>query len=84
MVWNRIVSCVLVAEIPHEARWKKEGNTLKGNWVNHLSSSDLMSLKDFGSASFSCPAGKKTPSVSNQNLSGASVKRSKAIAVEFG
>lgn len=83
---NSVLYSLDVAEIPHKARWKKEGNTSKGNWVNHLSSSDLIFIEGLWQTPPYFPAleKKKTPSVSNQNLSGASVKRSKAIAVEFG
>lgn len=53
MVWNRIVSCILCI------RWKKEGNTSKGNWVNHLSSSDLIFIEGLWQRLIFLPCRKK-------------------------
>lgn len=61
MVWNRIVSCILwtwqKSHIRHVG--KKEGNTSKGNWVNHLSSSDLIFIEGFWQRLIFLPCRKK-------------------------
>lgn len=56
---NSVLYSLHVAEIPHEARWEKEGDTSKGNWLNHLSSSDLIFIEGLWQRLIFLPCRKK-------------------------